>query len=319
MIKDEVRIVLKAGNGGNGASKFGRNGKYPQGGDGGKGGDVYIEGMTNIYDLNFINPGAEYKAESGESGGINRQRGKNGIDLIFKVPLITEIYDNNKKLLMVVDKPGEKILLAKGGEGGRGNYHFREGDDGNFAKTTAGEKGKMLYVNLVLKLKADIVFIGFPNAGKSSMLNALTNANVKVADYPFTTLSPHLGTLPGIKLMDLPGLIEGTSEGKGLGSNFIKHTEYAKLVAHFISLDSENVAESYEKMRRELENLSKNLAKKTEIIVLTKSDMLLPEGIKEKVNQLKVFNKRIIACSAYDPESVKEVEKVFREELRTLK
>jgi GTPase len=313
MIHDQVRITLKAGKGGNGVLKFSPGTKRrPIGGDGGKGGDLYIEGTRDRYDLGFLNHEETIEAESADHGGTNNSRGKHGNDMVLKVPLITEVYNDDNELVCRITKDKEKVLIVKGGRGGLGNYHFRKGQATTLDKWTPGREGETLHVKLVLKLTADVVFIGLPNAGKSSMLNALTNAKSKVGNYPFTTLSPHLGSLPGIKFMDLPGLIEGTAEGKGLGSSFLKHTEHAALIAHFITLESTDLKKDYDVIREELKNISKDLAAKKEVIILTKSDMFSDEEIQEKRAQLESTGKEIIISSAYNKETVLPIVDRFR-------
>lgn len=316
MIKDTVEIRISAGKGGDGRASFSKGTKsFPNGGNGGKGGDVYVIGTTDYQDLNHLESQDILKAEDGERGGINRSTGQNGEDITIKLPIVTEIYDQNNKLIYVVKKLDEPYLLLKGGEGGFGNLHFKRGVDGKFDVFTKGKKGQRFNSILKFKLVADIIFIGLPNAGKSSMLNALTNANVKVGAYPFTTLNPHLGRMGKVTLMDLPGLIEGTSEGKGLGSGFLQHTNYSRLVAHFISLESDDLLRDYQTIREELKSIDKELFDKKEIIVLTKSDEFTQEQIEEKLNSLQSINIPKIVCSSIDDEKITNVRKFFTENL----
>lgn len=314
MIKDTVHVRLEAGKGGDGSAKFSPGvKKFPVGGMGGNGGDVYVVGTTDIQDLRPIDEGKIFKAEDGEVGGPSKQTGADGKDITIKLPLITEIYDQLGNLKAVIDKLDQPILLLKGGEGGLGNYYFRKGFEGRFDHFTKGKKGQRYNATLKFMLSADIIFIGFPNAGKSSMLNALTNANVKVGNYPFTTLSPHLGRLNRLTLMDLPGLIEGTFEGKGLGTAFVQHTRYAKVIAHFISLESDDLLRDYQIMRKELENIDKELINKKEIILLTKSDMFSLEEVQEKMKSLKSIESEKMVVSAIDDEALKKVSEKFLE------
>ncbi len=316
MIKDIVRVRIEAGDGGNGGVHFSKGvKKYPTGGNGGDGGDVFVIGSTEIQDLRSFDEGKILAAESGESGGPNRKQGADGKDIVIKLPVLTEVYDQNEKLMCIVDRLDKKILIRRAGEGGIGNWHFRAGVDGKFDHFTKGKKGEKFNVILKFKLIADIVFIGFPNAGKSSMLNSLTNANVKVGSYAFTTLNPHLGRMREVTLMDLPGLIEGTSEGKGLGTKFLQHTHYSKLVAHFISLESNDLVKDYKIMRTELKNIDEKLFNKKEILVLTKSDEFTSEEIEEKLKQIKSLDLPYVLCSTIDDNSLKELELLFRKSI----
>ncbi len=328
MLVDTLRIDFIPGKGGDGLVSFakygrslGKNNKIyyptkgkPDGGNGGRGGDIILEGSSNIYDLSDFTNKQEYKAEDGVIGMPSNKQGKSGRPLIIKVPLVTVIADTNGKQILRIEKDGEKKLLAKGGEGGIGNFAFRQGQVSTLMKHTKGGIPKRLKVFIQLQLAADIVFIGLPNAGKSSMLNALTNAHVKTASYPFTTIVPQIGVMdPHIKLMDLPGLIEGVAEGKGLGKGFSKHTFYSKLVAHFISLESEDVEKDYLTIRKELEAFSTGLCNKPELIVLTKSDLFDKETIEKKADKLKAYNTNIIVVSSQYNENVEKLEKLFKE------
>src|SRR3989304_8170485 len=234
MFTDKKRIDLEAGKGGAGAVSFALN-KKPSGGDGGSGGRVYLEGTTHQYDYSFLHDVKKLKAGDGHAGGRERSKGANGEDLYVKVPLLTQVKDLQGNLICEISKPGERILVIEGGKGGLGNYHFRSQQRSGLKKTVPGQDGKVLQVFFELELQADIGFLGLPHAGKSSMLNALSNAKVKVAPYPFTTLNPNLGVAGELTLLDLPGLIEGTVAGKGLGTRFTRHLTHIKLLPHFIS------------------------------------------------------------------------------------
>lgn len=308
MFKDKVKIKIKAGHGGSGKVGFDRT-MRPNGGDGGNGGDVYVIGDQGLYDLGNFRPELWYKADNGEHGRGNQATGAKGKDLFLRVPLVTTIYNQEGEVVIVVDKHNEPQLLLKGGVGGLGNYYFRNHGRQNRRKHTTGRDGEELHAALELELACDIIFIGLPNAGKSSILRELTNANAKVASYAFTTLMPQLGRLDDVTLMDLPGLIEGTAEGKGLGTSFVRHTRRSKVVAHFISLEGD-VVEAYRTIRRELKQVDPNLAAKPELIVLTKTDLSSTDKISQAVSVLqkekdvKIAKTEIVTTSAYDLESL---------------
>lgn len=308
MFKDKVKIKIKAGHGGGGKVGFDRT-MRPNGGDGGDGGDVYVVGDQGLYDLGSFHRELWYKADNGEHGGGNQATGAKGKDLFLRVPLVTTFYDQDGETVIVVDKHNEPQLLLKGGVGGLGNYYFRKHGRQNRRKHTPGRDGEELFATLELELASDIIFIGLPNAGKSSILRELTNADAKVASYAFTTLMPQLGRLDDVTLMDLPGLIEGTAEGKGLGTGFVRHTRRSKVVAHFISLEGD-VVEAYRTIRRELKQVDPNLAAKPELIVLTKTDLSSVEQISQAISVLKkekdikIAKTEIMTTSAYDLESL---------------
>lgn len=316
MLIDKIRIHVKAGKGGDGKVSFGRD-KKPNGGDGGKGGDVILVGSENINDLGKLKDLKRFHASDGLIGGNEKSTGKSGEDLILKVPITTIILDEEGKEVGKITSKNEQLTLAKGGRGGLGNFNFRYGQRFTLDKTTPGEKGEVFIRTLELRLIADIIFIGFPNAGKSSMLNMLTNADVKTAPYPFTTLEPHQGVCEGMLLMDLPGLIEGSHGGKGLGTRFTRHTKYTKAVAHFISLESENLIEDYKKIRYELKEIDTNLFNKPEFLVLTKSDLFDKSYINKKIIEIQKLNLPYIVTSCYDFINLNEVIKFLKNQVKT--
>lgn len=286
MFVDRAIITIRAGKGGDGKVSFRRE-KFepkggPNGGDGGKGGDVVIvaePGMTTLYDLRFE---SLYKAPDGENGGQKQCFGGAGEDLIIRLPPGTMIFDNDTGALVHDLKPGDRIVIAKGGKGGFGNEHYKSSTNQSPRNASAGEPGDGFEARLELKLIAEIGLVGMPNAGKSTLLKALTRANPKIADYPFTTLSPQLGIaeLTGGRRMviaDIPGLIEGASQGAGLGHDFLRHLERTKVLVHLLDCsppDGSTPAANYETIRAELQAYSVELAERPELIVLNKIDTL---------------------------------------------
>lgn len=310
MFRDRIRLKLKAGDGGNGKVAFGFN-HVPMGGTGGNGGNVYLEGVSNMYDFGSLKPDYEYKAANGVPGGEKNLTGANGEDLVLRVPIRTVVYNSEKDVVITIDEVGEKKLLLEGGLGGLGNWYYRRGGARNAERFTEGKPGARLDVALELELQSDIIFIGLPNAGKSSILNEFTNADSEVAAYPFTTLIPQLGRMDGVVLMDLPGLIENTAQGKGLGTHFVKHTRSAKVVAHFVSLESADPVADYELIRNEMLAISPNLAEKHEIIVLTKADLIKTADIPAKIRMFKQFGKEVVAVSIHDADALADLKHRF--------
>lgn len=310
MLIDKVRVDFIAGSGGSGSVNFHKSGK-PDGGDGGHGGDVYLVGDNNVYDLRNFSQQKKLQAEDGQRGAYNKRTGANGKDLLVKVPLITKVYDLEGKIIAQIDKHGQKQLLIKGAAGGKGNYYFRKGQVATLKKFTPGKTGTKLQTFLELELKADVIFIGLPNAGKSSMLNILTNANAKVANYPFTTLVPYLGLMDSFKLMDLPGLIAGTAKGKGLGTGFSKHIRNTKAIAHFLSLEGQDLKADYDLIRNELREINPGLLEKPEILVLTKSDSITEDELAVKLKQAAGFHKNVIPVSIINDDQVRALKEAL--------
>lgn len=309
MIIDEVTIFAKAGDGGTGKVSF-RRAKFipkggPDGGNGGKGGDLYIEVVSDLSALKQFQHKKEIVAENGESGRSKKQSGKDSPDLTVRLPVGTIITPVGTPGHRELEKVGERILWLKGGHGGRGNDHFKSSTNQTpmeFEKGTPGQQGTYL---LNLQYIADIGFIGKPNAGKSSLLNAITNAESTVGAYPFTTLEPHLGELHGKIIADIPGIIEGAHAGKGLGHRFLKHIRKTKLLVHCIDSSSATIEEDYKEIRNELLKYDDGMGEKQEIIVLTKSDLIDEREQKTKLKISKKLVKEVLLCSVLDDESMK--------------
>lgn len=310
MFIDEVDIIIKGGHGGAGKVSFGP-GKYsgPDGGNGGRGGYVYIKATSDLTTLNQFTRKKFLKAEDGGAGDRQKKTGKDGQDLELTLPIGTSLVDKDTGEDFEVNNLEDKILLAKGGLGGKGNFELRSSRNTTPRSAQPGLPGKERHLKVVLKLIADFGLIGLPNAGKSSLLNELTAAKVKTASYPFTTLEPNLGVLEGKIVADIPGLIEGASEGKGLGIKFLKHIEKVKLLLHCISAESEDPLKDYQVVRNELGTFNIELLEKEEIILLTKSDLVGKKELEKKIKALKKFKKQIIPVSIYDFESLENLKK----------
>ena len=296
---DQAKIYIKAGNGGSGSSSFRRE-KYvefggPDGGDGGNGGSVILESERNLNTLVDFRYRQHFKAENGRSGSKKNKTGAGGENLILKVPIGTQIYEeDNNTLIYDLTKNNEKFVVATGGEGGLGNTRFKSSTNRAPRKKTSGKQGEEFWIWLQLKVIADAGIIGLPNAGKSSLLSKCTRAKPKIANYPFTTINPNLGVLnlnhKEIILADIPGLIEGSHKGVGLGDKFLRHIERCKVLIHLIDISEKDIIGNYLKIRNELSKYDKKILKKTEIVVFNKSDLIDMNSINEK---LKNFKKRI--------------------------
>jgi GTP-binding protein len=283
----------------------------PAGGSGGKGGDVFAIGVSDLSALNQFRFKKEFDAEHGKDGRPQFRDGHEGKELVLKLPVGTVIHNLTTGEDMSVEKIGEKIPLAKGGKGGKGNFHFRSARVTSPTRSQPGLPGESFEFRFELKLIADVGFVGLPNAGKSSMLNMLTNAHSKVANYPFTTLEPNLGVYYELILADIPGLIEGSSSGRGLGVKFLRHIERTRILFHFISAESPAPAKDYKLIHKELGIYNKELLAKPEYLFLTKSDLVDSETLAEKLRELKKIQPNVVAVSIHDPESIKKVEKIL--------
>ncbi len=313
---DEAKIYISSGKGGNGCVSF-RKEKYiefggPNGGDGGKGGDVIFLTDNNLNTLIDFKYQQHFKAKSGENGKGQNKTGASGQDIIIKVPPGTEIYNEDKTVLLadLINK-NQKIILVKGGKGGLGNTHFKSSTNQAPRQFTEGEEIEEMYVLLSLKLFADVGIVGKPNAGKSTFLSKISNAQPKIADYPFTTLHPVLGVVKKfdneIVFADIPGLIEGAHEGRGLGDKFLAHIERCKIVLHLIDSSDPNYLNNYSAIKNELSKYGKNVNEKQEIIVLTKVDLLDKNIDKQRKDLKKICGQLPMSISSFSQDGIKEL------------
>lgn len=315
MLIDEVDITVTAGKGGDGLVHFytdrWRPKGGPDGGNGGDGGSLYFRAVSDISRLHQFRHQKDFSAEDGQKGGPNNCTGKNGADLYLDVPYGCVIsYDNGTQFEL--DTVGQTVLATKGGQGGRGNHHYRSSTNQTPHEHTLGYQPPTKRIHIKLKLIADIGLIGLPNAGKTSLLNELTSANAQVANYSFTTLEPNLGVTKGGQIIaDIPGLIEGASDGKGLGYKFLKHIERTKVLVHCLSAELADPLTDYKTVRRELENYSSTLANKKEIIIITKSDLLSDADLVK----LKKKTKAVLATSIADDKSLKSLSDLISQSL----
>ena len=298
MLIDTAEITVRGGHGGAGMPK---KVKGPDGGNGGKGGDVYVLASSDLTLLNQFSEQDVFIAQNGAMGARKHRTGKQGEDLIIQLPIGTSIIDKKtKQTLFELLKPGEKVLVCRGGRGGWGKL-----------EPDRGEPGQEFKLILNLKLIADFGLIGLPNAGKSSLLNELTNAKAKIGNYEFTTLEPNLGVFNAKYLADIPGLIEGASQGKGLGIGFLKHIEKVGMLLHCISSQSDDVIRDYETVRNEMSKFNVNIVKKPEVIILTKTDLVEPEYVVDLIKLLEKKAAKVIPVSIYDSESLENVKKIL--------
>jgi len=313
MFIDDVTIKVSAGNGGKGAVAFNKNlmSLGPAGGSGGKGGSVFAEGISDLSSLQQFRYKKVLRAEHGMDGREQFKDGSDAKDLIIKVPVGTVIQNLTSGSSVEIIKIGQRMLLAKGGNGGKGNFHFRSSTNTTPKQFQYGLPGEEFNLRLELKLIADIGLVGLPNAGKSSLLNELTNAKSRVANYPFTTLEPNLGTYYELIIADIPGLIEGSSNGKGLGIKFLRHIERTGIIFHLVSSQSNAPVKDYKIIRCELGAYNKDLLDKPEYLFLSKSDDESPEVIKKKLAMLKKLNSKTIAISILDDKSLKKVKNIL--------
>lgn len=313
MLIDDVTVTLSGGDGGSGIVGFAKTkgNQGPTGGNGGPGGDLYLEGVADISALRQFQFNKVFKAGDGGQGTTRLNDGPRGEDLILKVPTGTVVTNLSTGEKHEITKAGERVMLAHGGYRGRGNFHFRASTNTTPQEFEKGQPGESFEFRLELKMIADVGLVGLPNAGKSSLLNALTSAHSKIGNYAFTTLEPHLGAYYGLILADVPGLIEGASEGKGLGDKFLRHIERTRQIFHLVSAESDDVVRDYRIIRDELAKYNPELVKKDEQLILSKADMVPPADVAAKLKQLKKLNKNAIALSVIDDKSLKQVQGIL--------
>jgi GTP-binding protein len=319
---DELKFNIKAGRGGNGVVRWRRE-KFipkggPNGGDGGRGGNVYIHAIRDVHVLSKYRHQKEFKAEDGYEGEGGSRHGRDGEDLYIDLPVGSIVTNEESGTAIHLTKEGQKELILKGGGGGFGNEHFKSSTNVTPKEATKGRAGEQGNFAVELELFADVGFIGLPNAGKSSLLNTITNAQAKIGSYAFTTLDPNLGEFHGFILADIPGLIEGASEGKGLGTKFLRHIKRTKMLVHLVSFENEEsktlkkpasksgMMKVYKEIRKELKTYGEGLDKKEEIIVLTKTDTTDEKTIAKKIKEFEKLEEPVFTVSLYDDASVKK-------------
>ena len=318
---DQAKIYIKAGDGGAGSASFRRE-KYievggPEGGDGGNGGSVILESEGNLNTLIDFRYRQHFKAETGKSGSKKNKTGASGKDLILKVPVGTQIYEeDNNTLIYDLTKNKEKFVVATGGKGGLGNTKFKSSTNRTPRKKTNGKKGEEFWIWLQLKVIADVGIFGLPNAGKSSFLSKCTKAKPKIANYPFTTINPNLGVLninhKEIVLADIPGLIEGSHKGIGLGDKFLRHIERCKTLIHLIDISEKDILGNYLKIKSELSKYDKKILKKTEIIIFNKLDLIDMDSMTKKLeNFRKKIKKNFEITSLLSGQNFEKIKKII--------
>ena len=313
MIVDDITIHVQAGKGGDGLATFNRIklALGPTGGSGGNGGNVYFMGISDLGALNSLRNQKVFKAEDGKRGRRQSNDGTTGKDLVISVPVGTVIHNLTTGIDTEIVAIGTRILAATGGRGGKGNYLFRSSTNTSPRQFQVGLPGREFDFRLELKMIADVGIIGLPNAGKSSLLNELTRAQSKIGNYRFTTLEPHLGTYYDLILADIPGLIEGASEGKGLGVKFLRHIERTRVLFHLISAESDDPVRDYRAIRTELGAYNKSLLEKDEYLFLSKTDMSDAPAIKKIIAKLKKVNPTASPLSIHDMDTIVFIQKIL--------
>jgi GTP-binding protein len=308
---DEVKIHISAGKGGDGVVRWrhekSREFAGASGGNGGKGGDIYVRAIRDIGILIRYKNIKELEAEKGQDGEKDSMHGRDGESLVIDLPVGSIVTNLETREKFNLDQDGLKIKILNGGKGGLGNEYFKGATNQSPEQQTDGKRGESADFYIEVELVADAGFIGLPNAGKSSLLNELTNAHSKVGAYQFTTLEPALGAMHEYILADIPGLIEGASEGRGLGHKFLRHIKRTKVLLHCISLEDEAIVKAYKTIRKELQDYSEELAEKKEIIILTKTDLVDAKKLSAAKKKLEKLNKNILTVTVYDNDSIKQL------------
>lgn len=320
MLVDELKIKAKAGNGGNGVVRW-RQEKFepkggPAGGNGGNGGDVFVRAVRDLALLSKYTGSKEFKAMEGESGRSLSQHGRNADDLFIDVPVGSKVTDLSRDRVYDLETEGQVERILRGGRGGLGNEYFKSSTNRSPEESTAGKRGEEGEFLIELALVVDVGLIGLPNAGKSSLLNTITNAESRVGAYPFTTLEPHLGDLYGYVIADIPGLIEGASSGKGLGHKFLKHIKKTKMLLHLVALDENEPQNQYYTILKELSAYDKSITDKETWIILTKKDLVSSDVIEKVTRDLDTTEKRVFVISTKSGEGVKNLRDSLVQRLR---
>jgi GTP-binding protein len=318
---DELKIHIKAGTGGDGVVRWrhekGIEKAGPAGGNGGKGGDVYVRAIRDIGVLGRYKNIKEFSAENGKAGMKKSMHGRNGEDLIIDLPIGTILTNLETREEFNLIEDGKVTKILNGGKGGLGNEYFKSAVNISPEQSSEGKVGEEADFQIELELVADAGLIGLPNAGKSSLINELTNAKSKVGAYQFTTLEPYLGDMYGYILADIPGLIEGASEGRGLGHKFLRHIKRTKILFHCLSLENEDLAKAYKVIRKELEEYSPELADKKEVVIITKTDLVDEKTLDKAVKKISKLNKNVLTATILDDKSMKKLKdslvKILRE------
>lgn len=321
MFVDQILITAKAGNGGEGVERW-RHEKFvpnagPSGGNGGNGGDIYVQAVRDLGLLAKYTGSPEFEAEPGEPGHNDSKHGKGGNDLTILVPVGSVVTDTERGRVYEFFTEGVRERVLKGGQGGFGNEHFKSSTNRTPKETTKGKPGEVSTLKIELTLVVDVGLIGMPNAGKSTLLNSFTNARSRVGAYPFTTLQPHLGDLFGFVIADIPGLIEGAAEGKGLGHTFLRHVTRTKMLLHLVSLEHEDPIAAYYTIQNELSSYHKSLVEKEEWIIFTKKDLANQAQLETIQSFIDKTKKRVFVISAESGENMKMLQDALVQYLRT--